>query len=203
MASSDFLAATWGAVPVRKRGPVRMQHEGLRRRRRSSAQGLGTPPTATFDRESGWVRASLSQSGATRTGSGKQRPFQTCGRRGKSRQSEVQKEKVRLRQRIRRWGTKGLCARARTVANPRQELKSLRAFYHFVAQPSVGVQSSHAEGGPLSSSANRRALQGACARRLTRAARGRRGRVPDPGFIKARSGPTRALVALAVPAALT
>lgn len=50
---------------------------------------------------------------------------------------------------------------------------------------------------------NRRALQGACARRLTRTARGRRGRVPGPGFIKARSGPTRALVALVVPAAPT
>lgn len=51
--------------------------------------------------------------------------------------------------------------------------------------------------------ANRRARRGACARRLTRAARGRRGRVPGPGFIKARSGPTRALVALAVQAAPT
>lgn len=78
----DFLAATRGAVPVRKRGPVRMQHEGLRKRRRSSAQGSGTPPTATFQGESGWVRASLGQSGATRPGSGKPRPFQTCGRRG-------------------------------------------------------------------------------------------------------------------------
>lgn len=100
-------------MPVRKRGPVRMQHEGLRRRKRSPAQGSGTPPTATFDGESGWVRASLHQSGATRPGSGKPQPFQTCGRRGKSRQSEVQKEKVGFRQRIRRWGTLGLCARAR------------------------------------------------------------------------------------------
>lgn len=72
---------------------------------------------------------------SVRPGSGKPQPFQTCGRRGKSRQSEVQKEKVGFRQRIRRWGTLGLCARARAVANPRQEPKGLRVFVDLVAQP--------------------------------------------------------------------
>lgn len=49
-----------GAVPVRKRGPVRMQHEGLRRRRRGSAHGPGAPPTATFDRGSSFGYAHVS-----------------------------------------------------------------------------------------------------------------------------------------------
>lgn len=105
-----------GAGPVRKRGPVRMQHEGLRRRRRSSAQEPGAPPHCHVRRRNAQCARISRPIRSHRAG-----PWKGCGRPrrlegvGKSLQSEVQKEKVRLCQPIRGGGARCVCAPARAL----------------------------------------------------------------------------------------
>lgn len=180
-----------------------MQHEGLRRRRRGSAQGPGTPPHCHVRRRNAQgarISRPIRSHGA---GGGKPRPFQTQGRRGKSLQSEVQKEKVRLCQPIRGWGMRCVCAHARAL---RPILGG-----HGKASGLSGLCGQALSGCPVFARRGRVAPRldqsngGAGRMRAAPDARGE-GEVwarPRPGFIKARSGATRALVASAVPAAPT
>lgn len=121
-----------GAAPVRKRGPVTMQHEGLRRRARGSAhchvrRRLAQGCAHLWTNQEPCGRASQ----PIRSGSHSRRR----GGRGKSLQSEVQKEKVRLRQPIRGWGAYRARERARTLANTRQELEGLQFLFFLFFSP--------------------------------------------------------------------
>lgn len=94
-----------GRCQLRRRGPVRMQHEGFRRRRRSPAPRLRTPPHCHVRRRiargarTSWPigsrRAPASEGGSH------SRPEESVG---ESRQSQVEREKVLRREPMRGWG---------------------------------------------------------------------------------------------------
>lgn len=154
----------------------------------------GLRPTATFDGEMRRVRASLGQSGAIGPGHGKAAAAPDVWKAWEKVASQKSRKRKFASASQSEAGERSACARPRSHSGQSRTR---------TGRPPGLLGPYGGEGGPLGVSANQTARRGAGARRPTRAARGRCGRVPGPGFIKARSGSTRALVALAVPAALT
>lgn len=165
-------------------------------------KGPGLHPTATFDEETRRVRASLGQSGATGP---------AVGSRGRSRRKEGVGKVSSQKSRKRKFasasqseaGECAVCARTRAL---RPILGG-----HGKASGLSGLCGQALSGCPVFARRGRVAPRldqsngGAGRMRAAPDARGE-GEVwarPRPGFIKARSGATRALVASAVPAAPT